>query len=220
LIWVVAQNALLLSFNLPLSLSLGDARAATLRLVFDRLWATPAASFPHRAQRVALPRVQTWLLALGVLFGLISVFVWVCWRRLRALGSGSPLARFGAARLLRDRGLVAQRTWARALDLQRLWIAGPISGRPFLGWIGRAPARMLAAEREPVSQASHSRRGSASETVSISEQRVTGAPWLRQVDSENALLIYRDLPPAVVRAPRRFADPRFERYRRSLNRSV
>lgn len=148
LVWVVAQVSLLLSFKLPLALSLGDARAATLRLVFDRLWDAPAASFPHRAQRVALPRVQTWLLALGVLCGLVSMFVWVCWRRLRALSSGSPLGRFGAARLLRDRGLVAQRTWARALDLRRLWIDGPVSGRPYLGWAGRAPARMLAAEPE------------------------------------------------------------------------
>lgn len=199
LVWVVAQTALLLSFKLPLALSLGDARAATLRLVFARLWGTPAAAFPHRAQRVALPRVQTWLLALGVLLGAISVLVWVCWRRLRALSSGSPLGRTGAVRLLRDRDLVAQRTWARTLDLRRLWVAGPVSGRPFLGWVGRAPARMLAAEREV-------------QTLLVAPPRVgksTGfvIPWL---------LDHRG--PALVLSVKRDVHDATVAYRRSLGR--
>jgi type IV secretion system protein VirD4 len=66
---------------------------------------------------------------------------------------------------------------------------------------------------EPVSHASHARRLGSQETLSVSAQSVAGAPWLRQVQSENALLVYRDLPPAMVRAPRWFNDPRFSRYR-------
>jgi hypothetical protein len=47
----------------------------------------------------------------------------------------------------------------------------------------------------------------------VSAQSVAGAPWLRQVESENALLVYRDLSPSMVRAPRWFNDSRFETYR-------
>ncbi len=47
-----------------------------------------------------------------------------------------------------DRGWVRARTWALPSDLRRLWVAGPASGRPYLGVIGKLPARMLAAEAE------------------------------------------------------------------------
>jgi len=70
---------------------------------------------------------------------------------------------------------------------------------------------------EPVVQRSHSRRGGSSESVSVSEQHVASAPWLRQVGPGQGLLVYRDLPPAVVRAPRWFEDARFATYRQFLN---
>ena len=40
-------------------------------------------------------------------------------------------------------------------------------------------------------------------------QKAGAAPWLRQIPRGRAILIYRDLPPAVVRAPGWFEDPRF-----------
>ncbi|HXD54957.1 MAG TPA: type IV secretory system conjugative DNA transfer family protein [Solirubrobacteraceae bacterium] len=52
------------------------------------------------------------------------------------------------ARRAVDRGWVHQRTWAAPSDMRRLWVPGPSPGRPYLGAIGRAPARMLAAEPE------------------------------------------------------------------------
>ena len=65
--------------------------------------------------------------------------------------------------------------------------------------------------KEPVGQASHGRGSAGQETVGVSELGVADVAWLRQVQSERALLVYRDLPPAVVRAPRWYRDPRFER---------
>ncbi len=56
-------------------------------------------------------------------------------------------------------------------------------------------------------------RGPASATPAKTAQ----APWLRQIPRGRAILLYRDLPPAIVRAPRWFEDPRFAAYRRGLN---
>ncbi|HEX3509815.1 MAG TPA: type IV secretory system conjugative DNA transfer family protein [Solirubrobacteraceae bacterium] len=58
--------------------------------------------------------------------------------------------------------------------------------------------------------ANASASGSATATLAKTAQ----APWLRQVPRGRAVLIYRDLPPAVVRAPGWFEDPRFAAYRR------
>jgi type IV secretory pathway TraG/TraD family ATPase VirD4 len=63
--------------------------------------------------------------------------------------------------------------------------------------------------KEPVGQASHGRGLAGQETVGVSELGVADVAWLRQVDSERALLVYRDLPPAMVRAPRWYRDRRF-----------
>jgi hypothetical protein len=60
---------------------------------------------------------------------------------------------------------------------------------------------------EPVANASTS-TGLAGHTLSIAI-KVGPAPWLRQIERGRALLVYRNLPPAVVRAPRWFEDPRF-----------
>ena len=50
----------------------------------------------------------------------------------------------------------------------------------------------------------------------VAHAKAAPAPWLRQVARGRAILIYRDLPPAVVRAPGWFEDPRFARYRAVL----
>jgi type IV secretion system protein VirD4 len=150
LIWLLAQTALLLTLHAPLHLPLADARRATWRLVFTGRWSTPASAFPLRAQRVALPDATWWLAAILVLLGVVAVAVGSCWRLTRAWGSGSPLAyaQPGPRRWLRDTGLIRARTWARPQDLRRLWVRCPTPGRPYLGWTGQVPARMLAAERE------------------------------------------------------------------------
>lgn len=68
---------------------------------------------------------------------------------------------------------------------------------------------------EPVANASTS-TGLARHTLSVSHQKAAPSPWLRQIGRGRALLVYRDLPPAVVRAPGWFEDPRFGRYSRLL----
>lgn len=49
----------------------------------------------------------------------------------------------------------------------------------------------------------------AAQSVSIAREKAGPSPWLRQVQRGQAILIYRDLPPAVVRSPRWFEDRRF-----------
>jgi type IV secretory pathway TraG/TraD family ATPase VirD4 len=53
-------------------------------------------------------------------------------------------------------------------------------------------------------------------TLAVAHRKAGPPPWLRQVARGRAILIYRDLPPAVVRAPGWFEDPRFARYRCAL----
>jgi type IV secretion system protein VirD4 len=59
---------------------------------------------------------------------------------------------------------------------------------------------------EPVANASS---GAGRHTLSAGHQKAGPAPWLRQIGRGRAILIYRDLPPAVVRAPGWFDDQRF-----------
>jgi type IV secretion system protein VirD4 len=59
---------------------------------------------------------------------------------------------------------------------------------------------------EPVAHAS---AGGSRHTLSVSREQAAPAPWLRQVGRGRAILVYRDLPPAIVRAPGWFEDPRF-----------
>jgi type IV secretion system protein VirD4 len=68
---------------------------------------------------------------------------------------------------------------------------------------------------EPVANASG---GISHNTLAVGHQKAAPAPWLRQVGRGRAILIYRDLPPAIVRAPGWFEDPRFRRYRQVLAR--
>ena len=59
---------------------------------------------------------------------------------------------------------------------------------------------------EPVASAS---TGAGRHTLSAGHQKAGPAPWLRQIGRGHAILIYRHLPPAVVRAPGWFEDRRF-----------
>jgi type IV secretory pathway TraG/TraD family ATPase VirD4 len=63
---------------------------------------------------------------------------------------------------------------------------------------------------EPVANA---HRTGGKESLAVTHAKAAQAPWLRQVPRGRAILIYRDLPPAIVRAPGWFEDPRFARYR-------
>jgi type IV secretory pathway TraG/TraD family ATPase VirD4 len=53
-------------------------------------------------------------------------------------------------------------------------------------------------------------------TLSVGHQKAGPSPWLRQIGRGRAVLVYRDLPPAIVRAPGWFEDPRFSAYARLL----
>jgi type IV secretion system protein VirD4 len=68
---------------------------------------------------------------------------------------------------------------------------------------------------EPVANASTS-TGLSRHTLSVAREKAGPSPWLRQVGRGQGFLLYRDLPPAIVRAPGWFEDPRFERYLRLL----
>lgn len=63
---------------------------------------------------------------------------------------------------------------------------------------------------EPVANASTS-TGLSRHTLSVAREKAGPSPWLRQVGRGHGFLLYRDLPPAIVRAPGWFEDPRFER---------
>jgi hypothetical protein len=52
--------------------------------------------------------------------------------------------------------------------------------------------------------------------LSVGHQKVGPSPWLRQIKRGRAVLVYRDLPPAIVRAPGWFEDPRFASYAQLL----
>ena len=68
---------------------------------------------------------------------------------------------------------------------------------------------------EAVANASSS-TGLSRHTLSAGHQKVGPTPWLRQIGRGRAILVYRDLPPAIVRAPGWFEDPRFARYAQLL----
>jgi type IV secretion system protein VirD4 len=68
---------------------------------------------------------------------------------------------------------------------------------------------------EPVANASSTRSG---EGMAVTQAKTAQAPWLRQVGRGRAILIYRDLPPAIVRAPGWFEDARFAGYHRGIAR--
>jgi type IV secretory pathway TraG/TraD family ATPase VirD4 len=54
--------------------------------------------------------------------------------------------------------------------------------------------------------------GASHHTLAAAQQKAGPTPWLRQIGRGRAILVYRDLPPAIVRAPGWFEDPRFAGY--------
>ena len=147
--WCWTQAALLLELHTPERLPLTDAARAGWRLLLDGGWAHPSAVFPTRAERVGAPgAAQYGLVLLLVTWGLVAAVLRLR-RWLRAVSVGSPVAgRGGIARWVRERGWVSERTWGAGGDLRRLWVVGPVSGRPYLGFTGGLRRRRLAAELE------------------------------------------------------------------------
>lgn len=148
--WVWTQAASVLSLHPPMRLSLAQAAQAMWRVLLDGGWSHPGRAFSVARQREQAPR--EWAYALS---GVIALAGWALTAHLlrtraRLWQAGSPLAleRGTLARRARQQGWVAQRTWALASDLRRLWVAAPVTGRPYLGRIGRVRQRMLAAEVE------------------------------------------------------------------------
>ncbi len=148
--WCWTQAARVISLHAPMRLPAGDAARAMWRLVMRGGWSTPYRAFPTAAERAAAPEAPAYVLVAAFLLAFLGWGVWSVYRRMRSWRAGSPLGKEQRtlARRAVDRGWVRQRTWAVPADLRRLWVAGPVSGRPYLGVIGRVPARTLAAELE------------------------------------------------------------------------
>jgi type IV secretory pathway TraG/TraD family ATPase VirD4 len=148
--WCWTQAARLISLQAPMRLPAGDAARTMWRLVTRGGWSTPYRAFPTAAERAAAPAAPAYVLVATCLLALLGWGGWSVYRRMRSWRAGSPLGKEQrtVARRAVDRGWLRQRTWAVPADLRRLWVAGPVSGRPYLGVIGRVPARTLAAEPE------------------------------------------------------------------------
>ncbi|MGA2164106.1 MAG: type IV secretory system conjugative DNA transfer family protein [Solirubrobacteraceae bacterium] len=148
--WCWTQAACLIALQAPMRLPAGDAAQAMWRLLVRGGWSTPYNSFPTAKERTAAPGAPAYALAAIFLIALMSWAAWKAYRRVRAWRAGSPLGKEQRtiARRAVDRGWVRQRTWAVPADMRRLWVNGPAAGRPYLGMIGRVPARTLAAELE------------------------------------------------------------------------
>ncbi len=150
LAWCWTQAALLVELHGPMHLSPSDADRAMWRLLLGGGWLSPANGFPTLAERRAAPGAWAYALVVTVFLSLLARVGLYLYRRVRAWRAGSPLARDQRtlARYALDHGWVASRTWALPSDLRRLWVSRPVSGRPYLGLIGKVPVRMLAAEVE------------------------------------------------------------------------
>jgi type IV secretion system protein VirD4 len=145
-LWLWAQLTLLIAAHPPVAMSLAQARVATWRLVILGI-GDPRHAFAS-VLRARLPTAGWWWAAGGLLVVTVASLAGAVWVRVRRWGAGSPLAAVGVRRVALDRGWVSPRTWARPSDLRRLWVRGPVCGRPYLGWVGRVRPRMLAAEVE------------------------------------------------------------------------
>jgi type IV secretion system protein VirD4 len=148
--WLWTESACVAELRPPMRLPAGDAARAMWRLVVAGGWSAPADAFPTRAERAAAPDAWAYVAVCVCslwLSGLAAVRVY---RGVRGWRAGSPLGKGQrtVARHAVERGWVRSRTWAVPADTRRLWVGGPVSGRPYLGVIGRFPQRMLAAEVE------------------------------------------------------------------------
>jgi type IV secretory pathway TraG/TraD family ATPase VirD4 len=146
--WCWTQAARLVSLRAPMRLPAGDAAAAMWRLLIRGGWSTPSRAFPRAVERAAAPQAPAYALVAGVLLVFFCSAAWRVYLRVCSWRTGSPLGKEQRtlARRAVDRGWVRPRTWALPSDMRRLWVAGPVSGRPYLGVIGKAPPRTLAAE--------------------------------------------------------------------------
>ena len=147
--WCWTQAALVFFLHQPMRLPLTDAARASWQLLLHGGWTTPAWAFPTPAEQAQAPDAAAYILVALTLAGLAGRAMHLTRARMRRWQATSPLAaqQGTLARRALERGWVAQRTWALPSDLRRLWVAGPVSGRPYLGSIGRR-GRMLAAEPE------------------------------------------------------------------------
>jgi type IV secretion system protein VirD4 len=148
--WSWSESARIAELRSPMGLSRADAAVAMWHLLTRGGWASPASAFPKAGERRAAPEAWAYASTAAIsLFVLARASLCVS-RQLRRWRVGSPLGK--EQRTLGhhvvERGWVRSRTWAVPADLRRLWAPGPISGRPYLGVIGKAPARTLAAEVE------------------------------------------------------------------------
>ncbi len=148
--WCWTEAARLGSLRGPMRLPDADAARAMWRLLVRGGWSTPGRAFPTAGERAEAPSVTAYG-AVAVAAVLVTCgAAWLARRRVADWRGGSPLAndRVTLAHQAVQRGWVRQRTWALPGDLRRLWVPGPSSGRPYLGFSGRLPRRMLAAEPE------------------------------------------------------------------------
>jgi type IV secretion system protein VirD4 len=150
LAWCWTQAACLLELHGPMPLPVADAAHAMWHLLLRGGWNAPYRAFPTGAERAAAPAAWAYVICAALLVALIGRAAWRVRLRVRTWQAGSPLGKEQRtlARQAVHRGWLRQRTWALPSDLRRLWVPGPVSGRPYLGTIGRMPARMLAAEPE------------------------------------------------------------------------
>jgi type IV secretion system protein VirD4 len=148
--WCWTQAACLLELRGPMRLPAADAAHAMWRLLMRGGWGEPAGAFPTRAERASAPAAWTYVTVAVLSTVLLARGALRAYRQVRVWRGGSPLGKDQRtlARHAVEKGWVRQRTWALPSDLRRLWVPGPVSGRPYLGVIGRVPARTLAAEPE------------------------------------------------------------------------
>jgi type IV secretion system protein VirD4 len=148
--WCWTQAACLASLHPPIRLPAADAASAMWRLLLHGGWSTPGRAFPGRLEQDEAPSVSAYIIVGILSLTLAARAAWLLARRLAGWRAGSPLGKGQrtVARRAVEHGWVRQRTWALPNDLRRLWVAGPVSGRPYLGMTGRRSRRMLAAEVE------------------------------------------------------------------------
>jgi type IV secretion system protein VirD4 len=150
LAWCWTQAACLASLRAPMRLPAGDAAGAMWQLLVHGGWSAPGRSFATATERAGAP--SAWAYATAASLFIVSAVRggWLVRRRVEGWQAGSPLGRDqpSVARSAVERGWVRQRTWAVPADLRRLWVPGPVSGRPYLGVSGGRRGRILAAELE------------------------------------------------------------------------
>jgi type IV secretory pathway TraG/TraD family ATPase VirD4 len=148
--WCWTQAACLASLRAPMHLACADAAHAMWQLLLHGGWSAPGRAFPRSFERADAPEAWAYVTVATVSVLLAGRAGWRLRRRVGVWGAGSPLGneQHAVGRRAVQRGWVRQRTWARPTDLRRLWVPGPVSGRPYLGVAGRPPGRMLAAEVE------------------------------------------------------------------------